>query len=281
MCVSLVSVSFSVMQISPFLPRPLTYPCFSSDSASTPFQHHDLHSGTKCNLGPNNPVSWGIGVTGDWENYCFEDVICIVPGVCEHTCLAAGSHFGAPHQKHRSSQKLSLLHLLLPMAVKQQVCWQREPRAMGKARWAKDSEWKISMGWIQTSFISVGVVPDCWFEFCLWDPRTGQTSNIMSQDIAIVVLENFPSHTTDTGIVFQGSPSWWDSCCNADRVQEKAAHRQQLWEGQQSCAVQACPSENTAGSSSLLLSENRACNSLFTICQCKALSGSHLWVCTQ
>lgn len=42
-----------------------------------------------------------------------------------------------------------------------------------------------------------------------------------------------------------------------------------------------CPSENTAGSSSLLLPENRAHSSLFAICQCKALSGSHLWVCTQ
>lgn len=42
-----------------------------------------------------------------------------------------------------------------------------------------------------------------------------------------------------------------------------------------------CPSENTAGSSSLLLPENRAHNSLFAICQCKVLSGSHLWLCTQ
>lgn len=42
-----------------------------------------------------------------------------------------------------------------------------------------------------------------------------------------------------------------------------------------------CPSENMAGSSSFLLPENRAHSSLFTICQCKALSGRHLWVCTQ
>lgn len=42
-----------------------------------------------------------------------------------------------------------------------------------------------------------------------------------------------------------------------------------------------CPSENTVGSSSLLLPENRAHNSLFVRCQCKALSRSHLWVCSQ
>lgn len=42
-----------------------------------------------------------------------------------------------------------------------------------------------------------------------------------------------------------------------------------------------CPSENTVGSSSSLLPENRASNSLFAICQSKALSGSHLWVCSQ
>lgn len=66
MFVSLVSVSsFCPMQISPSLPTSLTYPSLSSDGATAPLQRHDLHSGTKCNLGPNNPVCWGIGVTGD------------------------------------------------------------------------------------------------------------------------------------------------------------------------------------------------------------------------
>lgn len=68
LCVSLVSVSsFSTMQISPSLPTPLTYPSLSCDDATAPLQHHDLHSGNKCNLGSNNPVSWGIGVTGTEE----------------------------------------------------------------------------------------------------------------------------------------------------------------------------------------------------------------------
>ena len=41
------------------------------------------------------------------------------------------------------------------------------------------------------------------------------------------------------------------------------------------------PSESTVGSSTLLLTEKRARNSLFAICQSKTLSESHLWVCAQ
>lgn len=41
------------------------------------------------------------------------------------------------------------------------------------------------------------------------------------------------------------------------------------------------PSESTAGSSTLLLTEKRARNCLFAICQSKTLSESHLWVCAQ
>lgn len=41
------------------------------------------------------------------------------------------------------------------------------------------------------------------------------------------------------------------------------------------------PSESTVGSGTLLLTEKRARSSLFAICQSKALSESHLWVCTQ
>lgn len=63
---SLVSVpSFSPMQLSPSLPTPLTYPPLSSDGATAPLQGHGLQSGTKCNVGPNNPVSWDTDVTGD------------------------------------------------------------------------------------------------------------------------------------------------------------------------------------------------------------------------
>lgn len=41
------------------------------------------------------------------------------------------------------------------------------------------------------------------------------------------------------------------------------------------------PSESTVGSSTLLLTEKRARNALFAICQSKTLPESHLWVCTQ
>lgn len=41
------------------------------------------------------------------------------------------------------------------------------------------------------------------------------------------------------------------------------------------------PSESTVGSSTLLLTEKRARNSLFAICQSRTLLESHLWVCAQ
>jgi len=43
-------------------------------------------------------------------------------------------------------RRLPLLHCLLTMAVEQQGHWQRGPRAMGKARSAKDSSEKSAWG---------------------------------------------------------------------------------------------------------------------------------------
>lgn len=139
----------------------------------------------------------------------------------------------------------------------------------------------MNVGWIQTSFSLVRVVPDCWLETLLKPLKHQDWAHVCAAH-GRLSLNSCPlklSITGGVGAAFQTSQNQADTCPNADLSQEGAGTS--FEKASKALLPEHRPSQSTVGSSTLLLTEERARNSLFAICQSKTLSESHLWVCAQ